>query len=60
MLSKNTRFSIFMRMIFRPFVISFGYHFSKFTLFKIKWRSFVLSLCQIATILVSLERGSHR
>ena len=57
--SKKTRCSIFMHIIFRPFMISSGFHFRKIALFRIKWSN-ALALCAIATILLVQGRGSNR
>lgn len=49
-----------MHNIFRPFVLSSFFHFSRIYLFRIKFRSNDLALCSITTILVSQGRSSHR
>ena len=59
-LSINTKCSIFILMIFRPFVISLGFHFSTIALFKIKCKSNGLALCTITTILLGQGLVSQR
>ena len=49
-LSKHARYSIFIHMIFRPFVIRSGFHFSLIALFKMKCRKNEFALCAIAKI----------
>ena len=50
--SKNTRFSIFILKIVRPFVLISGFHFCMIALFRIKCRSNALVLCAIGTFLL--------
>jgi len=57
-LSRKTKCSIFMHIIFSPFTISSGFHFSRIALFRMKWRSNALALCAIAIILLAQGRGS--
>ena len=57
-LSKYTSCSIFIRMIFKPFVISSGFLFSKIALFKMMCLTNSLALCAIARILFVQGRGS--
>jgi len=57
-LFRKTRCSIFMHMIFNPFITTSGFHFNIIALFRIKCRSNVLALCAIATIL--LPKGDSR
>ena len=52
-LSRKTNCSIFIHTIFSPFMIMFGFHFSRIALFRINWRSNALALCAIATILLA-------
>jgi len=58
--SRKTRCSIFMHMIFRPLMISSGVHFNMIALFRMKCKSKALALCAIATILLAHWRGLHR
>ena len=51
-LSKNTKFSIFILMILRPFGISSCFHLSMMDLSRIKCKSNALALFAIATILL--------
>ena len=57
-LSRKTKFSIFMHIIFIPFMIRSRFHFSSIALFRINQRSNALALCAIATILLAQGRGS--
>ena len=52
-LSRKTRCSIFMHMIFSPLIINSGFHFNKIALFRMKCKSNALALCAIATILLA-------
>jgi len=58
-LTKNTKCSIFILMIFRQFVMSSGFLLSMIALFRIKCRSNALALCVIVTILFAKGRGLH-
>ena len=59
-LSRKTTCSIFMHMIFRHLMISFGFHFNMIALFRMECKSKALALCAIATILLAHGRGLHR
>ena len=43
-LSRKTRCSIFMHMIFSPLIISYGFHFNMIALFNMKCKTKALAL----------------
>lgn len=54
-LFNNTRCSIFILIIIRPFAMCLDFHFSIIALVKIKWRSNALTLCANATFFVDQD-----
>ena len=59
-LSKNTKCSIFILMILRPFEMSSVFHLSPIALIRMKCKSNALALWAIATIFLAEGRGSNR
>lgn len=56
-LSKKNRCSIFIHIIFRPFVMNSGFNFNMIALLNMKWRSKALAFCAIAMILLAQGIG---
>jgi len=59
-LSRKTKCSGYIHIIFIPFMISSGFHFNMIALFRIKCRSNALALYAIAIIVLSQGRGLRR
>jgi len=56
-LYRKTRCSIYIYMIFSPFLISSGFHFNMIALFRMKCKSNALALSAIANFLLAQGRG---